>query len=572
MRAGRSFALCTARSARPSSSASSSSFTKSPLPPTFASDTSLSRSPVVRSGTSSVATPSRSSIRRATHWVWVSASWLARVAMRSGFIPRPARARAAPRARGPSRPPPRRARRDRPARRAPAPPEVREALLALRLLAQPRHRRVQDLVHDRAGQRLDAAARLLVRRGAGDPAGQLGLAHRLGAAAQAADRRHRRQGREPAAEAVHLLLHDALGADRLAPALLGVGLGDAAEVVEVVEVHVVEAVHVGVDVARHADVDHEDRAAPPRPQRVLEERHVEQRALGGEAGEHHVGARHQRRQLVEPVGRGAEAAGQILGVGRRAVGDRDARQPRAAQRLERHLDHLAGPDQQRVLVRQRLEDLPGQVTAIRATETGRSAMRVSLRTRLAGEGRREEPRQHRPAGPALGGDPVGVLHLAQDLRLAHHQRVDRGRHPQQVADGVGVHVLVEDGVGRDVLRQRLAAPELAEEEAAQAVAGGVEPAGGGHHLHPVAGGEQHRLLDLLAVGQLGEPRSGIVDGEALAHLDRRRAVVHARQQDLHSRASTPTTAKSRKAKPAAAQAAASRPRQPIAKRASTSAA
>ena len=41
-----------------------------------------------------------------------------------------------------------------------------------------------------------------------------------------------------------------------------------------------------------------------------------------------------------------------------------------------------------------------------------------------------------------------VLDLAQDLRFPHHQRVEAGRHPEQVAHHVGVVAGVE--VGREL--------------------------------------------------------------------------------------------------------------------------
>ncbi len=53
---GTSFAECTAMSARPSSSAASSSFTNSPLPPIFASERSRISSPRVLKGRMSTRT------------------------------------------------------------------------------------------------------------------------------------------------------------------------------------------------------------------------------------------------------------------------------------------------------------------------------------------------------------------------------------------------------------------------------------------------------------------------------------------------------------------------------------
>jgi len=89
--AGRSFALCTAMSARPPRSASSISFTKRPLPPIFASDTSWIRSPVVLIVTNSTSTPSSDSMRAAIARDCVSARSLPRVASRIVLIRSPNR-------------------------------------------------------------------------------------------------------------------------------------------------------------------------------------------------------------------------------------------------------------------------------------------------------------------------------------------------------------------------------------------------------------------------------------------------------------------------------------------------
>ena len=93
-------------------------------------------------------------------------------------------------------------------------------------------------------------------------------------AAQVLDGGHRPQRAEPAVEALLLLAHQRLGAHGLAPALLGVVARHLAQVVDVVEVDVVEVVDLGLGVARHADVDDEDRlmaaasSGPPSPARA----------------------------------------------------------------------------------------------------------------------------------------------------------------------------------------------------------------------------------------------------------------------------------------------------------------
>ena len=240
--------------------------------------------------------------------------------------------------------------------------------------------------------------------------------------------------------------------------------------------------------------------------------------------------------------RGAEARGELGGALGRAIRDRDAGESRAAQRDERRLDHLAGADQQRALVLERLEDLTGEIDRdARHRDRPRGDLRLAAHALGGREGAGEEAVQQRTARAGLGREAVRLLHLTEDLRLADHQRVDRRRDAEHVAHRVVVDVLVEDGVLRALLRERRRLAELAVEERAQAVTAGVEVVRGGDHLDAVAGGDQHRLVDLGRVHQLREPRQRVVDGEALAHLDGRRAVVHADQQDLHVTAPTPIT-------------------------------
>ena len=109
-------------------------------------------------------------------------------------------------------------------------------------------------------------------------------------------------------------------------------------------------------------------------------------------------------------------------------------------------------------------------------------------------------------------------------------------------------MLVEVRLEARGARERVAAGEVEAEEGAQAQPGDVEVAREHHQLDAVAGGEQHGLVDFLARDELAQQRNRIVDGEPLAQRERRRAVAHADQQDLHANSSTPITAKKRKPK------------------------
>src|SRR5205809_3347648 len=80
-----SLAECTATSILPSSSASSSSFTKTPRSPISPNGFVRSRSPAVVIGTSAISTPGRRS-RSAARSAWVSASLLPRLPILSTLL------------------------------------------------------------------------------------------------------------------------------------------------------------------------------------------------------------------------------------------------------------------------------------------------------------------------------------------------------------------------------------------------------------------------------------------------------------------------------------------------------
>ena len=62
-----------------------------------------------------------------------------------------------------------------------------------------------------------------------------------------------------------------------------------------------------------------------------------------------------------------------------------------------------------------------------------------MRHALADRERRvEQAVQHRPDGARRVGDRVRVLHLPENLRLAHHQRVEAGGDAEQVPRDVQV--------------------------------------------------------------------------------------------------------------------------------------
>ena len=124
----------------------------------------------------------------------------------------------------------------------------------------------------------------------------------------------------------------------------------------------------------------------------------------------------------------------------------------------------------------------------------------------------------RPGRVGRGGELVRLAHLAQDLRLARHERVEPGGDAEEMERGVGAAALHQHGLEHEAgaLVERLASERL---EPLGAVAGEVE-------LGAVAGRE-HDRLDALAGEARGE-RAGILGRQvdALADVEPGRAVRH----------------------------------------------
>ena len=121
----------------------------------------------------------------------------------------------------------------------------------------------------------------------------------------------------------------------------------------------------------------------------------------------------------------------------RAVGHVDRERALLDQVLGGQLAHLAGADQQHRAAVEAVEDLLGQ---LHRGEGDRDRVPRDLRLRAHAlghaEGLAEQRVQLRPDRLARLRQREGVLHLAEDLRLADHHRVEAGGHAEGVADGV----------------------------------------------------------------------------------------------------------------------------------------
>ena len=170
-------------------------------------------------------------------------------------------------------------------------------------------------------------------------------------------------------------------------------------------------------------------------------------------------------------------------------------------------------------------------TAAEPTETARSAMPVSVRTRLATENDLWKQRcSTRPDAPDRRRQRVLLLQLAEDLRLADHHRVEARGDAEQMAHRVAVAVRCR-AASAQVVGSPRSCVSARNAGSAPAIASGVAPAG--HDLDAVAGREDDALLDTRPAHQVAQRglEASVRERHPLAHLDRRRAVAQPDEDD-----------------------------------------
>mmetsp|Transcript_53731 Transcript_53731/g.126521 ORF Transcript_53731/g.126521 Transcript_53731/m.126521 type:complete len:236 (-) Transcript_53731:776-1483(-) len=219
---------------------------------------------------------------------------------------------------------------------------------------------MHQLARQRHGQAVHHGVHILApgQRPAG--LGELGLTPGLGLALQGLDQRHAAPLVQPLRKALYAGADDGFGMRHRGLAAFAIGLHLAGEVVHGVEVDVLQAGHLGLDVARHGQVDHEHRAVLAFFKRALDRTEADQRQAGRGAGHDDVELVQPLGQVGEPHRLGAEAGGQLLAALQRAVGHRHVAWRLGGEMGRRQLDHFASADEQHAGACQVLEQLAGQ--------------------------------------------------------------------------------------------------------------------------------------------------------------------------------------------------------------------
>ncbi len=143
-------------------------------------------------------------------------------------------------------------------------------------------------------------------------------------------------------------------------------------------------------------------------------------------------------EVLEVDGLAVELLGQCGRALVGAIGDKDGSRAVRKQMACGQFAHLPGADQVDASCPcSDAENLLGELDRDRGDGDRRAPTAVSVRTRLAtAKARVSKGSSWRVHGSDGAGRGIGFFHLAQNLGLAHDHRIETGRDPEDMADGL----------------------------------------------------------------------------------------------------------------------------------------
>ena len=262
------------------------------------------------------------------------------------------------------------------------------------------------------------------------------------------------------------------------------------------------------------------------------------RGRGAGRGDHDVaGGEHGVEIGPRRGARAADRLGGACGVRHRAADDRDVAHFLRLHVDRRQLAHLAGADHHDVAAAEIAEDLARERDGGVAHRDGARA-EAGLRPHALADGERrvEEAIEHRPRRARVGRGRVRLFHLPEDLRLADHERIEAGRHAEQMPRRLEVREVV--GVRRHVGGHDLV---VVAQEAEEVLPRRLGLLARDVHLRAVARRHDDRLARGSAPRERAQRRLQIarLEIDALAQLHRRGAMTQSDEQQMHQLAPSP---------------------------------
>ena len=388
---------------------------------------------------------------------------------------------------------------------------------------------MHDLVDDASAERFDS--KFLLRRKRSQPAAyaiDLRLPDGLQMFLQRDNRRHHVERLQPSLKFVDLHLHDGFGAIRF-HAPVGHMRGDhLLQVIDVVDKDAVQLVHLRIDVAWHRDIDEEHRTVAALAQEALAVFFAEDGVRRAGRADHNVGARNRLVELVKRNGFAVKFLRQRRSAIISAIGNVDVLGAVSQQVTRGKLAHLPRANQVNRLALQVAEDFLCQIDRNRRDRYRRRRHRRfiahALGDREGSSQQRIQLRIDRSDRPRGG---ISFFDLPKDLRFAHHHRIQAGGHAKHMPHRIALVIFVKVfavGCGIETVKLLEKSVEI-----------GSPIRRTRQQLHPVAGGNDQSFFDpgirrqlLHCLGQ-----SCLRNGEPLAHLDRRRPMIHADEDEVH---------------------------------------
>ncbi len=231
--------------------------------------------------------------------------------------------------------------------------------------------------------------------------------------------------------------------------------------------------------------------------------------------------------MLQAHGIAAETGGQVGAALHRAVGDGQLPRPLRGEVRGAEFDHFAGADEEDFLFRQAVEDARRKMHR-RGGHGNRVGADRGGRADFLGhrEGALEQLAQQRADGSGFFGNARRLLHLAEDLRLAQHHRIQPRRDAEHVAHGFLLRMLVK--IGLDLLRRQRVI-------FGQPVRRTLRVFGRAIQLGAVAGGQNRRFAHGLGPQQVvqGLTHARRIERHLLANRERGRMVIDAQSEQLH---------------------------------------